>query len=79
MEKKGNVRVNKTQNVLDHLKERGSITSWEAIDLFGATRLSAIIYNLRKNHNIQSVDVTDTDRYGNTSTFSKYIYLGEVS
>lgn len=33
--------------VLQHLQEHGSITSMEAIQLFGATRLSAIIYNLR--------------------------------
>lgn len=34
--------------VLKHLQEYGSITSWEAIEEYGATRLSAIIYNLRK-------------------------------
>ena len=30
-----------------HLLKRGSITSWEAIDLYGITRLSALIYNLK--------------------------------
>lgn len=34
--------------VLKHLQEYGSITSWEAIEEYGATRSSAIIYNLRK-------------------------------
>ena len=69
-------RASKTQKVLDHLKEYGSITSWEAIDNYGATRLSAIIYNLRKHHKIESVNRIDTDKYGNEATY--YIYCGEV-
>lgn len=74
---KGRNRVTKTQKVLDHLKEHGTITSWEAIEKYGATRLSAIIFNLRKFHNIEGVDHIETDRYGNTSTYTKYIYCGE--
>lgn len=71
-------RVTKTQKVLNHLQKYGSITSWEAIDNYGATRLSAIIYNLRKHYNIESLDRTGTDRYGNEATFTKYIYCGKV-
>lgn len=71
-------RASKTQKVLDHLKEYGSITSWEAIDNYGATRLSAIIYNLRKHHKIESVNRIETDKYGNEATYTKYIYCGEV-
>jgi hypothetical protein len=71
-------RTNKSRLVLEHLKEYGSITSWEAIEKYGATRLSAIIYNIRKHHIVQSVDSSFTDRYGNESTFTKYIYCGEI-
>ena len=39
-------KVNKTQLVLKHLKEKGNITSWEAIQKYGATRLSAIILSM---------------------------------
>ena len=39
---------NKTQSVLHHLKKYKSITSWEAITKYRATRLSAIIFNLKK-------------------------------
>ena len=78
MKMRGIMRTNKTQQVLDHLKKRGSINSLEAIDLYGATRLSAIIFNLRKHYKIESIDCTNTDRYGNTSTFAKYVYCGEV-
>lgn len=41
-------KMTQEKAVLQHLKENGSITSWDAITLFGATRLSAIIYLLRK-------------------------------
>ena len=40
-------KTTKTQLVKSHLLERGKITSWEAIENYGATRLSAIIFNLR--------------------------------
>lgn len=71
-------RTNKSRLVLEHLKEYGSITSWEAIEKYGATRLSAIIYNIRKHHIVKSVDSSFTDRYGNESTFTKYVYCGEI-
>ena len=69
----------KTALVLDHLQKNKTITSWEAIELFGATRLSAIIYNLRKKHCINSVEKIFTDKYGDTSTFTEYIYCGELA
>lgn len=34
--------------ILKHLKDVGNITSWEAIKEYGATRLSAIIYDFKK-------------------------------
>lgn len=74
---KGRNRLTKTQCVLDHLKEHGSITSWEAIEKYGATRLSAIIYNLRKHYRIEGVDHIVNDRFGNASTYTRYIYCGE--
>ena len=70
--------TNKTEQVLEHLRKNGSITSWEAIEKYSATRLSAIIYNLRKNHVIDSIDSIFTDRYGNQSTFTKYVYVGAL-
>lgn len=81
--RKGNVRekvlreeklMNKTKAVLLHLQEKGSITSWEAIKEYGATRLSSIIYNLRHKYklNIISEDVEFEDRFGNKSSFAKY-------
>lgn len=68
--------VNKTKKVLEHLQRNGSITSWEAIQNYSATRLSAIIHNLRKNYIIDSVDSVFVDKYGNRGTFTKYVYGG---
>lgn len=65
--------INKTEKVLEHLQKYGSITSLEAIELYGATRLSAIIFNLRKIYNIDGIDSECTDRYGNTARYTKYI------
>ena len=42
--------------VENFIKEKGSITTWEAFEIFGITRLSAKIYELRKKYNISSID-----------------------
>tara|TARA_R110002050_G_scaffold200861_1_gene335882 strand:- start:44 stop:250 length:207 start_codon:yes stop_codon:yes gene_type:complete len=59
-------KINKSEEVLKYLKKRGFIDTWKAIELFKATRLSSIIYNLRmKGYDIESVWVKkkDTPRY----------------
>lgn len=68
--------LNKTQLVKDHLLRENSITSWEAIQLYGATRLSSIIFCLRKHMDIITEDVEFTDRFGNTGTYAKYVFTG---
>ena len=66
--------ASKTSEVLRHLREHGSITSNEAWELYGATRLSAIIFNLRrKGHDISTVDTDTTDRYGHRVTYARYV------
>lgn len=67
-------KTNKTNEILRHLKRYGSITSMEAISMYGATRLSAIIYNLRRRgYDIETISMPFTDRYGNYGTHGKYI------
>ena len=69
--------TNKTNEVLNHLKTRKNITSWEAIQMYGATRLSAIIFRLRKKgYRIINKNEIDIDRYGNECRYVRYIYLG---
>lgn len=65
--------MTKTQAVLEWLKTHASISSMEAINNFGATRLSAIIFNLRKRgYNIETVMVDGRDRFGNQTRFARY-------
>lgn len=70
-------KMTKTKAVMQHLEEFGNITSWEAIKEYGATRLSAIIFNLRHRYdmNIENETIDFVDRYGNHSSFAKYIYV----
>lgn len=71
--------MTKTKAVMLHLEEKGSITSWEAIKEYGATRLSAIIFNLRHKYgmNIVSEPYEFIDRYGNKSSYAKYVLIKE--
>jgi len=64
---------NQTEAVLWHLEKFGSITSWEAIKEYGATRLSAIIFSLRdKGHQITSKPERRKTRFGKGVTISRY-------
>ena len=60
--------------VLQHLIEHGSITSYEAFKLYGITRLSAKIYDLRHKygHNITSYLETVQTRSGRHATIAVY-------
>lgn len=69
---KAKAKESKTDKVLNHLQTYGFITSLEAINLYGATRLSAIIYNLRRKYDIDSNPIRCTDRFGNTARYVKY-------
>ena len=77
MNEKKEKKLNKTECVLEHLKNNGCITSWEAIELYGATRLSAIIYNLRhrEGYSIDMINLPFVDRFGTKSHYGKYILV----
>ena len=70
-------KTSKMAEVLNHLKTFGSITSWEAIEKYGATRLAALIFILRKDYEINSVRIEIKDRFGNNTHFCKYVFVGE--
>lgn len=76
------VKTNKTREVLKFMRKAKSkgITSWQAIELFGATRLSAIVFNLKKQgYGIATVDMEDVDRYGNAVRFCKYVLTKDIA
>lgn len=62
------------QRIIDHLETYGSITSWEAIEEYGCTRLSQYIYLARRNGvPIRSEIIRVTNRYGEKTTCNRYI------
>jgi hypothetical protein len=71
-------RVTKHDQIKQHLLKHKHITSWEAIEKYGATRLSHHILMLRKGGwNIATNDITTKDRNGNTCVFAKYILASD--
>ena len=67
------VKTTKHQQVLNHLRQHGSIDSWTAIELYGATRLSAIIFNFRaKGLKIDSIGCSALDRNSNVCNYTTY-------
>ena len=71
------LKTNKSKQILQHLKTHGSITSWEAIEQYGATRISAVIFNIKKKHYVESERIPHIDKYGNQTAYVRYVYKGE--
>ena len=68
-------KVHKIHQVKAYLIANKSITSWQAIELFGATRLSALIFIYKKSGmKITTERVSLVDRNGNNCTIAKYHY-----
>ena len=62
----------KTEKILEHLKSKGSINTWDAFTLYRATRLSAIIFNLRA----QGYNILSDDRQKDGVNYTVYRFLG---
>lgn len=62
------MRTNPTQKqmVLNHLQKK-SLTSWEAIERYGITRLAAVIAELKDSHEILAVR-----EHGNGKRWARY-------
>lgn len=68
--------INNEKRVLQHLQKNGSITSYEAFEMYGITRLSAAIFNLRRSgHNIPARYKTVKTRYGRHATIAVYTLI----
>ena len=68
-----NKRITHYDRVLKYLQDFGEITSWDAIEMFGNSRLSATIYLLRKDGwNISTEYKTSKNRYGDTVSYAVY-------
>jgi hypothetical protein len=66
-------KLTQKEQVLNHLKTYGSLTSWDAIMEYGITRLSHYIYCLRNDgFIIPDERVQVKTRLGRTTIISKY-------
>lgn len=67
------MKQTKFEKVRSHLVQTGSITSWEAIQLYRVTRLAAIIHLLKKHpHNM---DITSERKKSADGTpYALYTY-----
>ena len=64
--------MNQKDQVLNHFAKKKSITSWEAIQKYGITRLADTIFKLKaKGYNIVTViDQKDGKKW------ARYVYMG---
>ena len=58
--------------IWNYLVEEGSITPMDAMREFGAMRLAAVIFELRKEHVIITEFETAKNRYGEPVTYARY-------
>ena len=67
--------MNQKQRVIDYMNDFGSITSFEAFQDLGITRLSAVIFDLREQgYKIRTKDETSRNRYGEKTTYARYSF-----
>ena len=63
------------EEVRKYLRNNHSITSVEAYEMFGITRLSDIIFKLRNmGYKIQTVSVKGKNRYGRPCYYARYTW-----
>ena len=61
------------ERVLRHLEDVGSISSYEAFQEYGITRLSAVIFDLKKEGvHIATESEAVKNRYGEKVHFARY-------
>lgn len=63
--------------ILNHLKTYKTITTYEAIQKYGCTRLSHYIWELRNDgYIIVAETVPSKNRYGHRNNYAKYVLRG---
>jgi hypothetical protein len=71
----GGEKMAKSQNmeVLEHMRTHNGITTYEAFELYGITRLASRICDLRNmGHKIKKVSRNAVDRRGKKTCFTEY-------
>lgn len=68
-----NKRPSQTSRLLDYLKQFKSVTTWEAFQELGITRLSARIFEIKEQgYSVKTESVTAKNRFGEPVHFNKY-------
>jgi len=71
---------NQTDMVLWHLKSFEHLTSFQAFKEYGITRLSAIIFTIRKDgYNITTKKESTTNRFNRNVEFGIYTYIPPIN
>ena len=77
-------KISHKDRVLRHLKTYGFITPWGALREYGNTRLSATIFDLKKDieagkikGKINQTMTTGKNRFGETIRYAKYTFEKE--
>ena len=70
--------MSQKQSVLKHLRAHGHINPMEALNLYASFRLGAIIFELRKEHYINTELVNDKNKFGKAVQYAKYMYVGQI-
>lgn len=66
--------------ILEHLRNFPYLTSKEAFEKYGITRLSACIFDLRENgYDIETVMVETTTRFGESCRYARYVLKGGLN
>lgn len=65
-------KMTQTKAIENHLFKYKKISSKEAFKKYGVTRLSGLIFNLRKKYTITTEYKTIKNRYGNTTNYAVY-------
>jgi hypothetical protein len=69
-------KVTKHGKVIAHLMKYKTITSWQAIQLYGHTRIGQSILLLRRGGwDISTVPKTAHDRFNNECTYAQYLLV----
>ena len=72
-------KMTQKERILQHMRKNGGITNAEAFRLYGITRLSGRIYELRQDgHDIRGKKCTSVNRYGKRVYYDLYVLGGEL-
>ena len=69
------VKDNQMKRVKEWLEEGKTLTSMQAYDMWGCTRMSDKVFKLRKHGmDIETVMLTRKNRFGDTCNYAEYVY-----